>query len=118
MSRSLYISCSIAIWLVTCLACMAMLTNWAAAADPVDFEPLLHRQPAVSFAAAEFRSPPTSAPPLSFAALRHRQDAREPADPPAAARPAAPVVIAPAGSYCVGGQCYLRPPKFRGRKGK
>jgi hypothetical protein len=138
MSRSLYISCSIAIWLVTCLACMAMLTNWAAAAEPVDFEPLLHRQPAVSFAAAEFRNVATSAPPLSFAALLHRQDARESSAPavnqnarsvnqpaaqlvlPAAIRPpaAVPATTAPAGVFCTGGQCYFRPPKTRSRKGR
>lgn len=135
MSRSLYIGCSIAIWLVTCLACMAMLTNWATAAEPVDFAPLLHRQPVVSFAAAEFRDVAASAPPLSFAALLHRQDARESSAPavnqnarsvnqpaaqlvlPAATRPpaAVPATTAPAGVVCVNGQCYRTSPPMRQR---
>ncbi len=39
---------------------------------------------------------------------------------PAAVRlPAAvPATTAPAGVFCAGGQCYFRPPKLRGRKGR
>ncbi len=39
---------------------------------------------------------------------------------PAAVRPpaAVPATTAPAGVFCVGGQCYFRPPKVRGRKGR
>ncbi|WLD11870.1 hypothetical protein [Planctellipticum variicoloris] len=39
---------------------------------------------------------------------------------PAAVRPpaAVPATTAPAGVFCAGGQCYFRPPKLRGRKGR
>lgn len=39
---------------------------------------------------------------------------------PAAVRPSAvvPATTAPAGVFCSGGQCYFRPPKLRGRKGR
>lgn len=39
---------------------------------------------------------------------------------PPAVRPSAavPATTAPAGGYCVNGQCYFRPPKLRGREGR
>lgn len=39
---------------------------------------------------------------------------------PAAVRPpaAVPATTAPAAVFCVNGQCYFRPPKLRGRKGR
>lgn len=39
---------------------------------------------------------------------------------PAAARPpaAVPVTTAAAGGFCVGGQCYFRPPKGKGKKAR